>query len=97
MLLAKVVFLSRLLPIISFDIVSYGAGFTKMSLRSFSLATFLGMLPLTFLYNYFGSALVVGRGLALVLGLVMVLFFFVFPRLIERYDFLSLRRFFQHS
>ncbi len=97
MLLAKVVFFSRLLPIISFDIVSYGAGLTKMSLRSFSLATFLGMLPLTFLYNYFGSALVVGRGLALVLGLVMVLFFFVFPRLIERYDFLSLRRFFQHS
>jgi len=44
----KVVFLSRLLPVVSFDIVSYGAGFTSMSLRKFTVATFLGMLPLTF-------------------------------------------------
>jgi uncharacterized membrane protein YdjX (TVP38/TMEM64 family) len=93
-LLTKVVFLSRLLPIVSFDIVSYGAGFTKISLKRFSIATFLGMLPLTFVYNYFGSVLVVGRGLALILGFIMVLFFLVFPVLIERYDLFSLRRFF---
>ncbi|NIO04958.1 MAG: hypothetical protein GTN74_10175 [Proteobacteria bacterium] len=96
-LLAKVIFLSRLIPIISFDIVSYGAGLTKMSLKAFAVVTFLGMLPLTFVYNYFGSALVVSRGIALVSGLVIILFVFVFPRLIEQYDFLSLRRFFQHS
>ena len=32
-LLAKIVFFSRLLPLISFDVVSYGAGLTRMSLR----------------------------------------------------------------
>jgi uncharacterized membrane protein YdjX (TVP38/TMEM64 family) len=96
-LLTKVIFLSRLLPIVSFDIVSYGAGLTKISLKRFSIATFLGMLPLTFVYNYFGSVLVVGRGLALILGFIMVLFFLVFPVLIERYDLFSLRRFFQHA
>lgn len=96
-LLTKVIFLSRLLPIVSFDIVSYGAGLTKISLKKFSVATFLGMLPLTFVYNYFGSVLMVGRGLALILGSIMVLFFFVFPVLIERYDLFSLRGFFQHA
>jgi uncharacterized membrane protein YdjX (TVP38/TMEM64 family) len=96
-LLRKVVFIARLLPIFSFDIVSYGAGLTKMSLKAFAVATFLGMLPLTFVYNYFGSALVVGPGLALVFGLLMVFFLFIFPRLIERFDFLSLQRFFQHA
>ena len=96
-LLTKVIFFSRLLPIVSFDIISYGAGLTKMSLKTFSVATFLGMLPLTLVYNYFGSVLVVGRGLALILGLIMVFFFFVFPVLIERYDLFSLREFFQHG
>jgi len=96
-LLAEVIFLSRLLPIVSFDIVSYGAGLTKISLNRFSVVTFLGMLPLTFVYNYFGSVLVVGRGLALTLGFITVLFFFVFPVLIERYDLFSLRGLFQHA
>ncbi|NIS61075.1 MAG: hypothetical protein GTO13_10340 [Proteobacteria bacterium] len=96
-LLTKVIFLSRLLPIVSFDIVSYGAGLTKISLKTFSVSTFLGMLPLTFVYNYFGSVLVVDRGLALILGIIMVLFFFVFPELIERYDLFSLQGFFRHA
>jgi uncharacterized membrane protein YdjX (TVP38/TMEM64 family) len=96
-LLAKVIFLSRLLPIVSFDIVSYGAGLTKISLKTFTVVTFLGMLPLTFVYNYFGSVLVVGRGLALLFGSIMVLFFFVFPVMIERYNLFLLRGFFQHA
>jgi len=96
-LLTKFVFLARLLPFISFDIVSYGAGLTKMSLKKFILATFLGMLPLTFVYNYFGVVLVAGGGLSLVLGLVIVFLLFLFPIWIERYDLFSLRRFFQHE
>jgi uncharacterized membrane protein YdjX (TVP38/TMEM64 family) len=97
LLLTKVIFVARLLPIFSFDIVSYGAGLTKISLMGFSVATLLGMLPLTFVYNYFGSILMVGRGFALILGLIMVFFFFVFPVIIERYDLFSMRRFFQHD
>jgi uncharacterized membrane protein YdjX (TVP38/TMEM64 family) len=93
----KVIVLSRLLPIVSFDVVSYGAGLTKMSLKTFSVATFLGMLPLTFVYNYFGSVVMVGRGLALMLGLIMVFLFFAFPVVIERYDLFSMRKFFHHD
>ena len=50
-LLTKVVFFSRLLPLVSFDVVSYGAGLTRMRLRNFALATLLGSIPMTFVYG----------------------------------------------
>jgi uncharacterized membrane protein YdjX (TVP38/TMEM64 family) len=83
-LLTKIVFLSRLLPFISFDVVSYGAGLTKMSLRKFAAATFLGMIPLTFIYNYFGSVMVFSKGLTLILGFLLVMLFFLIPIWLER-------------
>lgn len=82
-ILTKIVFLSRLLPFISFDIISYGAGLTKMSLRMFVLATVIGMIPLTFLYNYFGSVLVFGKNTTILFSLVMVSIFFLVPRYME--------------
>jgi uncharacterized membrane protein YdjX (TVP38/TMEM64 family) len=96
-LLTKIVFLSRLLPLVSFDVVSYGAGFTKMSLSKFCLATYFGMLPLTFVYNYYGSTLTFGKELPILLGAIMVMLFFLLPRWIEKYDLFSLRKIFQHD
>lgn len=83
-ILTKFVFLSRLLPFISFDIISYGAGLTKMSLRMFVIATVIGMIPLTFIYNYFGSVLVFGKNITILSGLVIVSIFFLVPRYLER-------------
>lgn len=48
------VFIGRLIPIVSFDVVSYGAGLTPMSFAGFLAATALGMLPATILYSYLG-------------------------------------------
>lgn len=97
-LLTKVVAISRLLPFVSFKVVSYGAGLTMMSLKAFSLATFLGMLPMTFAYNYYGAAILAsGRGTVLILGLLLVFFLFWFPRLVERYDLFSMRTLLQHG
>ncbi len=44
------VLIARLLPFISFDIVSYAAGLTSMGLWSFFWATGLGQLPATIVY-----------------------------------------------
>ncbi len=96
-LLTKIVFVSRLLPIVSFDIISYGAGLTKMSVKNFILATFTGMLPLTFIYNYFGSVFVVGKGLTIILGLILVVLFFLVPRWIEQNNLFSMRDLFEHG
>lgn len=85
-LLTKIVFFSRLLPLISFDVVSYGAGLTRMPLRSFVLATLLGSLPMTFIYHSFGSVIAVSTTTALVLGLLIVAILFALPYLADRWD-----------
>jgi len=96
-LLTAVIFLTRLVPVVSFDLVSYGAGLTKISLKRFCLATFLGMLPLTFAYNYFGSVFVVNRTMAVGVGALMVALFFLLPLWIERHAPESIRRMFRHD
>ncbi len=53
----KIVLIARLLPLVSFDFVSYVAGIGKMKLKTFSLATLLGMLPATVLYSAAGSSI----------------------------------------
>lgn len=55
---------ARLLPMFSFDIISYGAGLTAMSLRAFALATLLGMIPPTFLFTSMGHAMMTTRWIA---------------------------------
>lgn len=54
------ILIARLLPFISFDIVSYGAGLTSMSFWSFFWATGIGQLPATIIYSYVGGMLVGG-------------------------------------
>ncbi|HBH80863.1 MAG TPA: hypothetical protein DDY39_13645, partial [Nitrospira sp.] len=77
--LALVVFLSRLLPIFSFDLVSYGAGLTNMSLRAFAVATLLGMIGPTFLLTYAGEQVVSGEWVLIVFGLAMVALLLFIP------------------
>ena len=54
------ILIARLLPFISFDIVSYAAGLTSMSFGSFFLATGIGQLPATTVYSYVGGMLTGG-------------------------------------
>ncbi|MBV5278053.1 MAG: TVP38/TMEM64 family protein, partial [Campylobacteraceae bacterium] len=51
------ILIARLLPFISFDIVSYAAGLTSMRLGSFLVATGIGQLPATLVYSYAGEML----------------------------------------
>ena len=50
----------RLLPFVSFDFVSYGAGLTNMGFWSFFIATGIGQLPATIVYSYVGGTLTGG-------------------------------------
>ncbi len=54
------VLVCRLLPFVSFDIVSYAAGLTSMSFGSFFAATGIGQLPATIVYSYVGGMLTGG-------------------------------------
>ena len=56
----KSIMIARLLPFISFDIVSYAAGLTSMKFSSFFIATGIGQLPATLVYSYVGGMLTGG-------------------------------------
>ncbi len=60
-MLMGVVFVSRLLPFLSFDIVSYAAGLTVLSFWRFAIATLAGIAPTSFLLAHFGSEMGTGE------------------------------------
>ncbi len=49
------VFVSRLIPFLSFDLISYAAGLTPISLWRFFIATVFGLIPASFLLAHFGG------------------------------------------
>lgn len=66
------ILIARLLPFISFDLVSYAAGLTSISFISFFIATGIGQLPATIIYSYVGGMLTGGAKL-MMMG-IMTLF-----------------------
>lgn len=73
------VLVARLLPFVSFDIVSYAAGLSAMGFWEFFWATGLGQLPATIVYSYVGGMLTgtVGTmvtGLLILFALTIVIF-----------------------
>ncbi|WP_330408637.1 TVP38/TMEM64 family protein [Romboutsia weinsteinii] len=57
------ILIARLLPFMSFDLVSYAAGLTSMGFVSFFVATGIGQLPATIVYSYVGGMLTGGAKL----------------------------------
>ena len=90
--LAVIVFVARLIPVVSFDLVSYGAGLSRMSFRQFVLWTFLGMIPWTWFYTSVGSAVLDNPVLAAVLSIVLAVVVLVLPAVVRRYNPFGLRR-----
>jgi len=95
-LVPHLILISRLVPVISFDMISYGAGLTKVSARSFFLANFLGMIPLTLAYTSLGKYVTIKLWLAIPLGVVMVALFFAIPYWLEKHDPFGVSKLFRH-
>ena len=51
----KIVGLTRLSPVFPFNLLNYAYGLTKVSLRDYFFASWIGMLPGTVMYVYIGS------------------------------------------
>ncbi len=49
------ILIARLVPVISFDAISYGAGLTRIRFLGFWIATGIGQLPATLVYSYLGE------------------------------------------
>ena len=65
------ILIARLLPFISFDLVSYAAGLTSMNFLPFFVATGVGQLPATVVYSYVGGMLTGGAQM-LMTGLLIL-------------------------
>ncbi len=50
------IFVLRLIPLVSFDAISYAAHLSSIGFRAFLLATALGMAPGTFAFVYLGGS-----------------------------------------
>ena len=77
---ALAVLLARLIPFVSLDLVSYGAGLTRMRFRQYLLATLVGIIPSGVLYAYLGEraaryavVLLALNGLVLLGGILVAL------------------------
>lgn len=75
--------IARLLPFISFDIVSYAAGLTSMGFWPFFMATGIGQLPATLVYSYIGGMLT-GTTKTFVFGLLILFAVSAFTILIRQ-------------
>jgi uncharacterized membrane protein YdjX (TVP38/TMEM64 family) len=54
----------RLIPLVPFNALNFGAGISRVSLRDYVLGTLIGMIPGTLVYTYFADALIRGTGAA---------------------------------
>ena len=73
--LTLTVFASRLMPFVSFDMISYAAGLSRLHAWRFTLATLAGIIPASFLLAHFGGEAAsgdLGRATWAVLGLGLV-------------------------
>lgn len=77
------ILIARLLPFISFDLVSYGAGLTSMRFIPFFIATGIGQLPATIVYSYVGEMLTGGAKL-MMMGIMTLFAISVFIHLLKQ-------------
>lgn len=89
--LGWLIFITRLLPVLSFDLISYGAGITGISLPIYATATLLGMIPSTFLLTYMGSAFTVEMPMAMALAVIFLIILVALPWVIKRYNWFGMR------
>ena len=82
--LMGIVFCTRLIPILSFDIVSYAAGFTALSFWRFLIATVAGIAPASFLLAHFGVELSSADSSKILYAIVGLGILFLIP-LVYRY------------
>lgn len=73
------VFLLRLMPMLSFDLVSYGMGLTKIKFKDYAFATLLGMIPGTLIYTYLGSRFALNPILLVVSSILAIIFLLLLP------------------
>jgi len=71
------IFLGRILPLFPNDVISFGAGLTKVRFKRFFIASMLGFIPGVFLFSLFGSKLMELININSIIILILILSSFI--------------------
>ncbi len=73
--LMATVLVSRILPFLSFDLISYAAGLSILGFNRFFMATLVGIVPMSFLLAHLGMSVreIDGAGVAITLVIVVAM------------------------
>lgn len=93
--LGWLIFVTRLLPIFSFDLISYGAGLTGLAFPIFAISTVLGMIPSTLLLTYLGSTFTLAFPAGLALSFVFLVLLIGLPWAAQRYNWFGFKNIIQ--
>ena len=66
----RIIFIARLIPFVSFDLISYAAGLGRIKLIPFLTATGIGMIPATIIYVLLGESMLKLDDVSLLLSLI---------------------------
>lgn len=83
-LLFWMVFLTRLIPLFSFALISYAAGVTAIHGWRFAVASLLGMLPMTFVFAGLGTTLELNPLVTVVAAVIILLAMSMLPWYLSR-------------
>lgn len=72
------IFLLRVNPLTTTDLVSYLAGLSKIKFWKFILWTGLGLIPMIFIQTYFGDVFVRGSGILSALVIILSILYLIF-------------------
>ena len=81
--LMMIVFITRLAPFISFDVISYAAGLTNLTFSRFFIATLMGIIPISFILAHLGSEVENGEMESIAIALILLGFFTLVPLIIK--------------
>ncbi len=70
--LGWVVMITHMIPVIPYDLISYGAGISGLSFIWFALPCLLGIMPCTFLLTHLGAAIMLNSSATLAIALVFI-------------------------
>ncbi len=70
--LTLAIFLTRLIPVFSFALISYGAGVTAIHAWRFAIATLVGMLPMTVVFAGLGNTFRLNPALTVLAGMAIL-------------------------
>jgi len=82
--LMRIVYVTSLAPFISFDVISYAAGLTKLTVGRFIIATLMGIIPISFVLAHLGSEVKDGEIESIATALLLLGFFTLMPLIINK-------------